>query len=34
MTQQGNTVIPMGLCLENYGYAYPVNDVTLTIQRL
>ena len=23
----------MGLCLENYSYAYPVNYVTLDIQR-
>ena len=33
MPQQGNFVIPMGLCLENYSYAYPVNYITLTIQR-
>jgi pimeloyl-ACP methyl ester carboxylesterase len=33
MTQQGNSTIPMGLCLENYTYAYPVNYLSLTIQR-
>jgi hypothetical protein len=33
MTQQGNSAIPMGLCLENYSYAYPVNYITLDIQR-
>jgi pimeloyl-ACP methyl ester carboxylesterase len=30
--QQGN-VTPMGLCLENYHYAYPVNYITLGIQQ-
>jgi pimeloyl-ACP methyl ester carboxylesterase len=33
MTQQGNSAIPMGLCLENYSYAYPVTYITLNIQR-
>jgi pimeloyl-ACP methyl ester carboxylesterase len=33
MTQQGNSVVPMGLCLENYNYAYPVTYLTLKIQR-
>src|SRR5580658_10115362 len=33
MAQQGNSATPMGLCLENYNYAYPVNYITLTIQR-
>src|SRR5580700_8448083 len=33
MTQQGNLVLPMGLCLENYSYAYPVAYITLNIQR-
>ena len=31
--QQGNTPVPMGLCLENYNYAYPVNYITLNIQH-
>ena len=31
--QQANTVVPMGLCLENYNYAYPVNYITLNIQH-
>jgi pimeloyl-ACP methyl ester carboxylesterase len=30
--QQGN-VVPMGLCLENYHYAYPVSYITLEIQH-
>ena len=30
--QQGN-VVPMGLCLENYHYAYPVNYIILDIQQ-
>jgi hypothetical protein len=33
MTQQGNSVVPMGLCLENYTYPYPVTYITLKIQR-
>ena len=33
MPQQGTSAIPMGLCLENYSYAYPVNYITLNIQR-
>lgn len=33
MTPQENAAIPMGLCLENYSYAYPVNYITLNIQR-
>jgi pimeloyl-ACP methyl ester carboxylesterase len=33
MTQQGNSVVPMGLCLENYPYPYPVTYITLKIQR-
>jgi pimeloyl-ACP methyl ester carboxylesterase len=33
MTEQGNSAIPMGLCLENYSYAYPVSYITLNIQR-
>jgi pimeloyl-ACP methyl ester carboxylesterase len=28
-----NTVAPMGLCLENYNYAYPVSYVTLDVQQ-
>jgi hypothetical protein len=27
MTQQVNSTIPMGLCLENYDYAYPHVEV-------
>jgi pimeloyl-ACP methyl ester carboxylesterase len=33
MTQTGNSVAPMGLCLENYSYAYPVSYITLELQR-
>jgi pimeloyl-ACP methyl ester carboxylesterase len=33
MTPQGNSVLPMGLCLENYNYTYPVSYITLNIQR-
>lgn len=33
MTQQESAAIPMGLCLENYSYAYPVSYITLNIQR-
>jgi len=33
MTAQGNSVLPMGLCLENYSYTYPVSYITLNIQR-
>jgi hypothetical protein len=33
MATQGNSVLPMGLCLENYSYAFPVSYVTLNIQR-
>ena len=28
-----SSVIPMGLCLENYNYAYPSNYITLNIQQ-
>jgi pimeloyl-ACP methyl ester carboxylesterase len=32
MTPQGNSAVPMGLCLENYSYTYPVSYITLNIQ--
>jgi pimeloyl-ACP methyl ester carboxylesterase len=33
MAQQGNSAVPMGLCLENYSYTYPVSYINLNIQR-
>jgi hypothetical protein len=33
MTQQKNAVTPLGLCLEDFSYAYQVNYITLKIQR-